>query len=326
MKKDFLKSIIFILVLSVSNTSFGQDLVDNILDESSLNSESELFTERINIISRSKKIFITTNTNQMLNKGDFITIILNQKLPVFRALVAKTHDGQAGVKVLKIYSLKNWSLMRKNLDVDILKGDDSRLFKKEKKKVAIEESKIETEEDLYKDTTLFDDVGLLNKDNRHIKPDNIVSAGWSRYQFRSDLQADPETLTSNQLHINWAYQFADNFWLEGSYGRTLFNDFPAIKTQTLINNFSVKLKYTIKAPLYSYIMPYVGFQSITASSPDAGFTDDATLAEREIAAIQGLESNNLIIGASLLRRLVPGWFAIANLGTDGFMLGVGIEF
>ncbi|MEX1098901.1 MAG: hypothetical protein WEB87_00660, partial [Bacteriovoracaceae bacterium] len=148
------------------NKSYAQNLVNDISATTQLGDSSQIFTETVQIISRSQKIFILTNTNQMLNKGDFITLILNEKDPVARALVGKTHEGLAGIKILKIYSLKRWALMRQGLDVQILKGDDSRLFVKEVKERPIEEAEIESEEDLY-DIDMEADVGFLNKDNRH---------------------------------------------------------------------------------------------------------------------------------------------------------------
>jgi hypothetical protein len=88
----------------------GKEFVNDISSPISLGDSAEMFTETIRIISRSQKIFILTNTNQMLYKGDFITLILNEKEPVARALVGKTYDGSAGIKILKIYSLKNWAI------------------------------------------------------------------------------------------------------------------------------------------------------------------------------------------------------------------------
>lgn len=311
------------------NNSYSQDLVDDISTPIELGDSSEMFTETIRIISRSKRIFIITNTNQMLNKGDFITVLLQDKGPVARCLVGKTHKGMAGIKIMKIYSLKRWALMRKGLDIQIIKGDDSYLFRKKKKKKSTDEGgtddpKISSEEDLYNANLIDEDLNMFGKDNRLIKPDNIVSAAYGQYTLNEDLQGDKRVF--GEFSGSWAYQFSDNMWIEGLYGRILLSGVPAQGTQTLINNFTARIKYTFKAPLYSYILPYVGFQTYSVSSPDAGNVDNAAEAEEEVALINSMKKSTLVGGVTILRRLVPGWFLKADLGTDGLNIGFAIEF
>lgn len=318
-----LSSLCVVLALAwLPNKSYGQNLVDDISSPIALGDSGELFTETIRIISRSQKIFILTNTNQMLYKGDFITIVLNERDAVARALVGKTYDGSAGIKILKIYSLKNWAILKTGLDVQILKGDDSRLFVKKKAVDTIpEEEKIEGEEDLYK-TEIDDDFDSFNKDNRLIKPDNIVSIGYAQYRFENTITGD--TLAENQFNFTWGYQFSDNFWFEGLYGRALFDGFPAQGTSTLISNFTARVKYTFKAPFYSYILPYIGYQIYTVSSPNAE-EDPATAAE-EAQIISDLSQRQFIAGATVLKRLVPGWFLRGDIGNDILAIGFAIEF
>lgn len=309
------------------NNSYAQGLVNDIAAPIELGDSREMFTETIRIIARSRRVFILTNTNQMLFKGDFITLVLNEKDPVARAIVAKNHNDLVGIKILKIYSLKRWALMRKDLDVKILKGDDSWLFKKEEPKPEITEEvvKINSEEDLYNDTSIDKDLDMFGKDNRLIKPDNIVGGAWSRYTFNNDISGDTEVF--NEFSGSWAYQFADNFWIEGLYGRILMDNVPATNTQTVINNITARLKYTFQAPLYSYFMPYIGFQIHNVSSPDAGNVEnDPVLKEKELALIDDLKKQRIVAGVTILRRLVPGWFLKADLGTDTFNIGFAIEF
>ena len=324
------KSIILFLLVSFSFTApqtRAQSLVDDISSPMALGDTSEIFTETIRIISRNQKIFITTNTNQMLYKGDFITLLLNQKDPVARALVGKTHDGSAGIKILKIYSLKRWALLRKDIDVQILKGDDTWLFAKEQPKPVEDKPKIESEEDLYKlESVVEEDIEFLNNDKRHIKPDNIVGAAYSQLRFENDLNPETQTEVHNQFNFTWAFQFMDNYWIEGLYGRTLITDFPAKGAQTLINNFTVRLKYTFKAPLYSYIMPYIGYQLYNVSSPDAGLGTDPVQNVKEENLINDLGQDQPAFGVTILRRLVPGWFLKADLGNDILSIGFAIEF
>ena len=59
---------------------------------------------------------------------------------------------------MRIYSLKRWGQLRRGLEVKVLKGDDSALFKKAPEKLAANEpGKIESEEDLYNDTSLLNE-------------------------------------------------------------------------------------------------------------------------------------------------------------------------
>ena len=311
------------------NNSYSQDLVDDISTPIELGDSSEMFTETIRIISRSKRIFIITNTNQMLNKGDFITVLLKDKGPVARCLVGKTHKGNAGIKIMKIYSLKRWALMRKGLDIQIIKGDDSHLFRKKKTKAEVAqaggvEPRINSEEDLYNTNVIDQDLNMFGKDNRLIKPDNIVSAAYGQYTLNEDLAGDKRVF--NEFSGTWAFQFSDNMWLEGLYGRTLLSGIPVQGTQTLINNFTFRVKYTFKAPLYSYFLPYLGYQMHSVSSPDAGNVNNDAQAEEELKLIDSMKKSDVVIGVTILRRLVPGWFLKADLGTDGLNIGFAIEF
>ncbi len=310
------------------NNSYSQDLMDDMSTPIQLGDTGEMFTETVRIISRSKRIFIITNTNQMLNKGDFITIILNDNDPVARCLVGKNHKGKAGIKIMKIYSLKRWAMMKKGLDIKILKGDDSFLFRKKSKKEASTSvdgtgARINSEEDLYSNV-IDEDLNMFGKDNRLIKPDNIVSAGYGQYRVENDLTGDTEAHA--EFSGSWSFQFSDNMWVEGLYGRILMSGVPAQGTQTLISNFTARVKYTIKAPLYSYVLPYLGYQVHSVSSPDAGNVDNTSDAEAELAYIDKLKKRKFVAGVTLLRRLVPGWFIKADLGTDQMNIGFAIEF
>ena len=323
-----------ILILSIicfaaasTNKSYSQDIIDDISEPMYMSNAKDMFTETIRIIGRSKRVFILTNTNQMLNKGDFITLIMNERDAVARAVVGKNHNDLTGIKILKVYSLKRWAMIRKDIDIKILKGDDSWLFKKviEKKEVVEDNSKINSEEDLYDDKTFIDnDLDMFGKDNRLIKPDNLVSAAWARFTLNNELSGDTEVY--NQYSAGWAYQFADNIWVEGQYGRILMSNVPASGAQTAINDLTFRLKYTFAAPLYSYFMPYVGYQIHSASSPDAGNVKDAALAEKERLFIDDLNKRQFIAGVTILKRLVPGWFLKADLGIDTFSIGFAIEF
>ncbi len=324
----------FCLLLSFLHcpVAISQSIIEDINTQGVLADSSQRFTETINIISRNGKIFIISNSNQSLSKGDFITISIKDGDPIARALVAKNHDGKTGIKILKVYSLKRWGQLRKSMDVDIVKGDDSFLFKPKTPEKSSDEEvvKIESEEDLFNEKALLEeDLGDFYKDNRLIKPDNIVSAGWDQFAFTSKINDD--RIVENQWNFSWSFQFHDNYWVEGLYGRTQIDGFPANGTQTIINNYTLRLKYTFKAPLYSYFLPYIGVQSYQVSSPNAGFAQDDTDEARELAALEVEAINELsftqpVIGVTFLKRLVPGWFFKADIGSDILSIGFAIEF
>jgi len=73
-------------------------------------------------------------------------------------------------------------------------------------------------------------------------------------------------------------------------------------------------------------MPYLGFQSYTVSSPDAGKGTDPVKNEEELTVIDELKKSGPVFGVTILRRLVPGWFIKADLGTDVLNIGFSIEF
>jgi hypothetical protein len=73
-------------------------------------------------------------------------------------------------------------------------------------------------------------------------------------------------------------------------------------------------------------MPYIGFHTYTVSSPDAGKTANTVLNEAQLLAIDELKKSGPVFGITALRRLVPGWFIKADIGSDIINLGFAIEF
>ncbi|MCM2350216.1 MAG: hypothetical protein NDI69_09345 [Bacteriovoracaceae bacterium] len=321
-------SIYFIYVLlTLSFTVAAQSLVEDAnLNQDSSGNEN-LFTETIKIISDSKKIFILTNNNQQLGTGDFISLALDNNLAA-RALVAKTHQGQVGIKILKIYSLAQWGRLKRNQEVQIIKGDDSTFGKKPVE--AADDTpiaKIRSEEDLYTgDVVVEDDIGVFDENkNRHIKPDNIVALTGAFYEA-AEVESRGGKLRTNEFGISWAFQFADNYFAEGLYGRALMDNFPGDGSQTLANHLTARLKYNIKGPLYTFFMPYIGFHTYTISSPDAGKTNNDAVNQEELNAIDDLKKSGPVFGVTIMRRLVPGWFIKGDIGSDIINVGFAIEF
>jgi hypothetical protein len=315
------------LILCISTPALSQSLVDDANLSTSPEGSENVFTETIKIISGSKKIFILSNNNQQLGPGDFISLALDNNLAA-RAVVAKVHQGQVGIKILKIYSLSQWGRLRRNQDVQVVKGDDSLFGKKPTAPKETEgEGKIKSEDDLYTgDVVVDDESGVFEENkNRHIKPDNIVGITGALFDA-AEVESRGGTVRTNEFGISWAYQFSDNYFVEGIYGRALLDNFPGDGTQTLVNHLTARLKYNIKGPLYTFFMPYLGFHSYTVSSPDAGKTNNSVTNEEQLTAIDNLKKSGPVFGMTVMRRLVPGWFIKADVGSDILNVGFAIEF
>jgi hypothetical protein len=322
-------SIVFIYMTVLFCTSLGaQSLVEDANISVQDTGAENVFNETIKIISGSKKIFILTNNNQQLGPGDFISLALDNNLAA-RAVVAKTHQGQVGIKILKIYSLAQWRRLERDLEVQIVKGDDSLFGKKtvETKPDVSTQAKIKSEDDLYTgDVVVDDDVGIFDENkNRHIKPDNVVGLTGAFFEA-AQVESRGGSQRTTEFGVSWAYQFADNYFVEGLYGRALFDNFPADGSQTLVNHLTARLKYNIRGPLYTFFMPYLGFHSYTVSSPDAGKTNSQATNDEQLRAIDKLKKSGPVFGVTVLRRLVPGWFIKGDIGSDVINIGFAIEF
>ena len=328
LQKKKIYSIFFVmLALSYSihiKSVRAQSVADTLSDETVSTEAGELVIEKILKVSDSKKIFILTNSNGALGKGDFFSILLDEQLAA-RALVAKNKDNVVGIKVLKIYSLKVFNLLREGISVQILRGDDSYYFNRRKKpEKKLEVEKIKDEEDLY---LMEDSADIDENKNRIIKPDNIIGAAYSQISV-SDIADGSTSFTFMNFH--WAYQMTNNVWFQFQYAYANMPDYPNAGIDTTVNAYTFRVKYTIQAPFYSYIMPYLGYRVQQADSPDAGVagtqTVDQTILDRESELVDDLKTQQVIVGATLLRRLVPGWFATVDIGTDGWNVGLALEF
>lgn len=276
---------------------------------------ANLPTERIEKISESRRVFIITNTNQSIYRGDYITLVLNSELAV-RALVAQiSRDNLAGIKILQIYSLTQWNRLREGREVQIIRGDDSAYFREAAPE--IEDTIISDERDLFDDTTfLDDDIIFQDETSRVLEQSNLLSLSLG---FVQGIDNDTKTRRYRMIQGSWAYQFQDNIFVELSYGRTNINAFPAAEIDTVFTNLSLRFKYVVKLPLFSYIKPYVGYQILDADSPGAQSQDELRLVDQ-------LKAKQFAFGATLLRRLVPGWFIRADLGSDLYAVGFSLEF
>jgi len=324
-----LSKFVFLLCVSlVVPQVFGQNILDD-LDESSENYDlSDLATEKIINISPSKRIFILSNQNRSFSKGDFISIILSNTI-VARAIAAKVTGNHAGIKIIRIQSWSNWLRLKKGIDVKVLRGDDGQFKKKKKKKKKDKEVKIVSEDDLFNQKSIVDDNLLIDENKKRlIKQDHLIAANYAQIE---SLASDGSSAQYWQFVGEYAYQIADNIWLEGLYGQNVIRDYPSNLLDTTLKNFIFRAKYTISAPFYSYIQPYVGYQMVSGDSPSAGQAGSSSTVtqselDEEITKVNNLKLSNIVFGASILKRLVPGWFFKVDLGSDIINLGFSLEF
>ncbi len=322
--------LIGLLLLANASQTFAQTVLDEVNSSGQGDSSGpELFNEKIVKISASRRIFLLTNESAGYDKGDFVSLLLTNQL-VVRALVAKLHERQSGLKILKIYNVDLWNKLRSGQEVQVIRGDDSYYKNLANKKIEPKEpdSKIESDDDLYNETTLNDDdLTLEENNNRHIKTDNIITLTYAQVE---GLATDGSAQRYGQPGVQWSYQFADNIWGEIGYGQNVIKDLPATGLDTKLTNLTLKLKYTVSAPFNSFVKPYIGYQMLKADSPGAGVDDTGTASQEELNnesdLVQDMNKNTVIFGATLLKRLVPGWFARIDLGTDVYGFGFGLEF
>lgn len=319
-------SLVFVyLTLIYGQPLEAQSLVEDANLSASYEGMDNVFVETIKIISNSKKIFILTNNNQQLGPGDFISLALDNNLAA-RAVVAKTHQGQVGIKILKIYSVTQWGRLKREQPVQVIRGDDSTFGKKIETAPENTIGKIRSEEDLYTGDVVDDEVGIFDENkNRHIRPDNLVALTGAFYEA-SEVASRGGKVRTNEFGLSWAFQFADNYFVEGLYGRALIDSYPLDGSQTLVNHLTARLKYNIKGPLYTFFMPYLGFHTYTVSSPDAGKSGNPIADDEQLNAINDLKKSGPVFGVTVLRRLVPGWFIKADVGSDIINVGFAIEF
>lgn len=328
--------IIFLVLLSLSNL-YAQSVVEQLTQATAPNQELPIFEERIVIIGKSRRIFILTNSNNALTKGDFISLILDDKL-ISRALVAKTEDGNAGIKNLKVYDLEGWKKLKQGLSIKVLRGDDSG-FKVASKNESETDAgpKINDFDDLYNDVVIEDDLADLEKNKKRvIKTDNMIGVSYSPIYSVENVQGQTEEYSMWYAH--WSYQFLDNVWGQFQFGRSTLQEFPGDNLETTVNKISVKAKYTIATPLYTITQPFIGVDYTDAKSPKAGECPttasdsesetqcNTALYAAEAQAIDDINGIEIIFGVTLLKRLVPGWFFHLDIGNDLIGGGLDVEF
>ncbi len=315
-------SIIFSVFMAM--TINAQSIVDSLTsDDVQESQDSSLATEKIESISPTRKILVITNSNGSYTKGDFISLIFKSQL-IARAIVAKIKDNVSGIKIVKVYSQEQWLSLTTKQEIQILRGDDSYYLASLKKESTEDDasSLIDDDDDLFNETT-FADGNLEIEDNkkRLIKPDNLLGGNIGAISVSTDTSS-----ATTHFGLLWARQLSDNFWVEGMVGLSQISDYPGENIDTDLYSFTGRIKYTFSAPFYSFIQPYVGMQYNYASAPGAGVDVSAAAAEVELSKLEKLKRFKVAMGISVLKRLVPGWFIRADIGTDGMYAGLTLEF
>lgn len=325
-----IKWILTLLFLLGSNSPvLAQSLIDEIDTSNTFTPTApELVSEKIEKISASGRIFILTNNSGAYGKGDFISLIIDDKL-VNRAIVAKTINGSAGIKIIKVYSDKLNGILRPGMEVKIIRGDDS-YFNLKSQKIAKSQEKplIEGEDELFDDTTLLeDDLNIDENKKRAIKTDNLVSVYLAMVEGKD---TSGKSKRYSQFSAAWAYQLDDNIYTELGIGRSIINDYPSINgttgLDTTLTSLVAKVKYTVTAPFYSFIQPYIGYQILSASYKAQSDGTSTSQIQQEKNQVDALSKNQIVLGVTLLKRLVPGWFGRLDLGTDAINMGFSLEF
>ena len=140
----------------------------------------------------------------------------------------------------------------------------------------------------------------------------------------TDLDGNPTSDT--HFNYSWGHQLAPNIWGEITYGHSVLKEFPDKNLSTSLQIFTLRIKYTIRAPFYSFIKPYVGYKISAVKAPTPDPSQDEKTPEEQEALLKGIENAGPIVGVTVLKRLVPGWFARFDLGTDVINIGMALEF
>ncbi len=258
----------------------------------------DFFKETLLDISISKTVFILSNTNNKLFEGDFLTISLQGK-SVCRALVIKIKDNKAAIHIKKIYSLTYWTFLKKNLIIDILKGDESELvshaLNKKNTPTLVNNSEDSLDEPLdnieSRDNKFFFLGVSLGLD---IKKDSLFE-NTQKYKYF------PQYL----IQLGFKYHFLK---IENLFGLSYYSQYPSEGMITFLVNAFPRIKVEFPVSDSLFLGCFGGMRiPLYISSPDAGTSSDATLADNENKLIEHLKTYNFDFGVYVLTKILPGW-------------------
>ena len=321
--------LLLLLLICPNLPTHGQSIISEYSQNTNFPIQERLSAETILQISNSKRVFITSFKDEGFAPGDFVTLIHNDR-HVARAIVAKTNNDRAALKIIKIYSLELWGELKEELEIKILRGDDSYFVIKPEQTlgdgdpISNEIAKIVTEDDLFNEKTLLEeDILEENKGRTLIVSDNIISIKLGSLGI-TDLNSRPTT--STHFNFSWNHQLVTDFWIEFTYGFSEISGFPDEGMVTFLQTFTTRIKYTIGAPFYSFLQPYVGYKLSAAAAPTPNPLLDTKTPEEQSALLKQQEVTGPAVGITILKRLVPGWFAQFDIGNDIISAGMALEF
>ncbi len=318
---------IIVILFSCPVLAFGQSLLAEYAQNANFPVQERLTKEKIVKISNTKRVIILSYQNRGFLPGDYVTILFNDK-HVARAVAAKTtEDARAGLKIIKVYDLELWNSLIEGKEVQVLRGDDSYYLNRTagdpNDPAQKEINRITSEDDLFNDSTyLEEDLEIESNKKRKIKTDNIFTAGIG---FIDTVDLEGNSSSDSTYGFSYMYQMADNVWVEGGYQFATLNGFPTTEVSTALTTLTFKVSYVFEAPFYSYILPYAGYRLMSLDSPDAQ-DGDTVDEEDQTKLLQQVESTGPVAGVTVLKRLVPGWFARLDIGTDIISFGGSFEF
>lgn len=327
---------------------YGQNIVEDLSQQKDqpTSIKDQLFNEKIITVSSNKRIYVITNEQKKMIRGDFITILQNEK-PIMRGLVVKTRDDQSGIKIVKVYAQDDWLALAKNNSIDILRGDDSYYWKQLKEeKAALTQttnsstnssntlpSSTETQNDLafLNDSTSVGEISENDSDKK-IKSNNML-----HFAIGQEKSIGINSDSASYLHyqVGWTRQLLANWWAQLGYGYSIMKKFPAPDIDSGLNVFSFSIGYLFELPLYSFLLPYIGMEKPYVVSPGAGallcnsasttcnHTVDAKRAQNELDLVADAQKISPLFGITFYKRLVPGWTMRASV--DNRLIGLGLD-
>ncbi len=312
----------FLLSFFLTVSAFSQTVLEKLSDEEEAIAPSgALIVEKIEKIAPSKRIFILSNENQAFNMGDFISLLIKDK-PVARAIVAKTKENIAGIKILKIYNQTEFDILTLGNEVQIVRGDDSAYFK------------TKVEKDLPKEDDLYDSANITEDElNEDDEKKNYLIENSSIFNIAlgsiDSINLAGESERYSQLNLQYSFQFTRNFFVNVLYGQNTINDFPNFGLDTKLYNITARVKWTAQIFWGLLLQPYAGYQVIIADSPSAGQDSSGTISQPQLnyesALIDKMEDSKFIFGLSVFIKIVPGWYVQLDLGTDILNAGFSVE-
>lgn len=323
----------FLFCFLLVNSIQAQSVIDELraVSKGDLPLKNQLFSETITTISTNRRIFITTNSNNKLMMGDFVSFIKDNQL-ILRALVVKTRDDRSGLKIVKVYDQSLWGSLSTGYNVQMLRGDDSYFLSQlQKEQEAVLETSSNNTPNSESGTLTADEQMILGADfsfekptdkARKINANHLVYATFGN--FRS-LGATGDADTYVHYRFGWGYQVLTNWWTDISYGYTVLKKYPEADIDTALNTITAKFGYIFELPIHSFIYAYGGLYNSIATSPGAGEAVSDAQAQQEVQMVRDVEGLGFLGGISFYKRLVPGWTFKVDLDLKNIGAGIMVE-